>query len=106
MASPVVLHPTTDQPKQPDILYHPDEAKWRARTARRLAEDPSLPFTPLPEGFPKQLTGPLVWERKQWADENLWVYRPSEEELQEIDMLYATLKASSSPSPLLIISRE
>jgi hypothetical protein len=88
MATGEALHGsglTIDQSKRPDISYHPDEAKWRALTARRLAEDPSLPHTPLPEGFPKQLAGPLVWEGKQWADEGLWVYSLSEEELQEID---------------------
>lgn len=85
MASPTSLHPISGQPKQPDIPYHPDEAKWRARTARRLAEDPCLPSTPLPEGFPKRLIGPLVWEGEQWADESLWAYSLSEEELQEID---------------------
>lgn len=26
-------------PGGPDIIYHPDEAKWKARTARRLKED-------------------------------------------------------------------
>ena len=29
-------------PGGPDIIYHPDEAKWKARTARRLKEDVSL----------------------------------------------------------------
>jgi hypothetical protein len=31
------------------------------------------------------LIGPLVWEGEQWADESLWAYSLSEEELQEID---------------------
>ena len=85
MASHTLPQPTANQLTQPDIPYHPDEAKWRARTARRLAEDPSLPSTPLPEGFPKRLTGPLVWEGTQYADESLWVHSLSEAELQEID---------------------
>ncbi|KAF8185713.1 hypothetical protein BJ912DRAFT_927383 [Pholiota molesta] len=39
----------------------PDEVKWRARTARRLAENPDLAKTPLLEGFPQELDSPLVW---------------------------------------------
>ena len=70
---------------QPDIGYHPDEAKWRARTARRLAEDPSLPSTSLPDEFPSQVSGPIVWGGSDWKGEDQWVYNLSEEELQEID---------------------
>ncbi|KAG2009034.1 taurine catabolism dioxygenase TauD [Coprinopsis cinerea AmutBmut pab1-1] len=70
---------------QPDIGYHPDEAKWKERTARRLSEDPSLPNTPLPDGFPSQVLGPIVWEGKDWECEDQWVYTLSEEQLQEID---------------------
>jgi hypothetical protein len=35
MASSIVL-------QQPDIEYHPDEAKYHARSARLLAENPDL----------------------------------------------------------------
>ncbi|KAF6764150.1 hypothetical protein DFP72DRAFT_800152 [Ephemerocybe angulata] len=73
------------QSQQPDIDYHPDEAKWRARTARRLADNLSLLDTPLPAGFPDTLTGPLVWEGKDWKDESEWVYTLCSEELMEID---------------------
>jgi hypothetical protein len=72
-------------PTQPDIQYHPDEAKWKTRTARRLAEDPTLPTQPLPEGFPEKLVSPLVWEGKDWQDESQWVYNLSQEQLDEID---------------------
>lgn len=71
--------------KQPDIEYPPNEAKWKARTARRLAEDPSLPSTPLPEGFPKKLESPLVWQGSDWKDEKEWVYELSTVQLKEID---------------------
>lgn len=81
------LHLATSKPgaQQPDISYHPDEAKWKARTARRLAEDPSLPSTALPEGFPKVLDSPLVWEGKDWTDESQWTYVLNDDQLQEID---------------------
>jgi len=75
---------TTDNQKQPDIEYHPDRAKWKARTARRLETDPSLPDTALPEGFPQKLDSPLVWEGKDWKDEREWVYQLKAAEIQEI----------------------
>lgn len=71
--------------KQPDITYQPDRDKWQARTARRLAENPSLLSTPLPEGFPKKLDSPLVWEGKDWQSEKQWVYELNADELKEID---------------------
>ncbi|PPQ71304.1 hypothetical protein CVT26_011955 [Gymnopilus dilepis] len=72
-------------PKQPDIAYHPDETKWKARTARRLAEEPSLPQTPLPAGFPKKLESPLVWEAKDWTNASQWEYVLNQDQLKEID---------------------
>lgn len=72
-------------PKQPDIAYHPDRGKWHDRTARRLAEDPSLLGTTLPGGFPLQLDSPLVWEGKDWQDEKQWVYELNSQQLKEID---------------------
>ena len=70
---------------QPDIEYHPDETKFRARTARRLAEDPSLPSTALPTGYPQKVEGPIVWEGKDWQSEDQWVYNLTPSELREID---------------------
>ncbi|EDR11252.1 uncharacterized protein LACBIDRAFT_233103 [Laccaria bicolor S238N-H82] len=70
---------------QPDIAYHPDETKFRARTARRLAEDPSLPSTALPPGYPQQVESPIVWEGKDWKNEDQWVYNLTPSELKEID---------------------
>ncbi|KAJ7043024.1 hypothetical protein C8F04DRAFT_1286894 [Mycena alexandri] len=84
-------------PKQPDISYHPDEAKFRARTARRLAEDPTLPQRPLPEGFPPSVDGPGVWEGKDWTDESQWVYNLSDEQLQEIDRGLAHFESLDKP---------
>jgi len=70
--------------KQPDIEYHPDETNYRARTARRFADDPDLANVPLPGGFPKKVGGPIVWEGKDWTSEEQWVYNLSEAELKEI----------------------
>ena len=72
-------------PKQPDIHYHPDRQKWEARTARRLANNPSLPTAALPDGFPRGLNSPLVWEGRDWKDEQQWVYELNAFELKEID---------------------
>lgn len=70
---------------QPDIEYHPDERKFCARTVRRLTEDPSLPSTALPTGYPQKVKGPIVWEGKDWQNEDQWVYNLTPSELQEID---------------------
>lgn len=70
---------------QPDIEYHPDRAKWQARTMRRLAAEPSLPTTILPAGFPPKLSSPLVWEGKDWKDEQEWVYELNAAEIKEIE---------------------
>ncbi|KAG5650327.1 hypothetical protein H0H81_012613 [Sphagnurus paluster] len=98
-------------PQQPDIGYDPDETKWKARTARRLLENPSLPNTPLPEGFPKKLVSPLMWEGKDWTEEKQWVYEMTPEHLKEIDEAvkhfrslgkpFGHVKASTFPLPTL-----
>ncbi|KAG6873161.1 hypothetical protein C0995_002010 [Termitomyces sp. Mi166 len=79
------VNPTGNTFPQPDIEYHPNREKWQARTARRLREDPLLPTTPLPPGFPQELVSPLVWECKDWQSEKQWVYDLSNAELREID---------------------
>ncbi|KAF8816216.1 taurine catabolism dioxygenase TauD [Phlegmacium glaucopus] len=71
--------------EQPNITYIPDREKWAKRTAQRLANDPTLLSTPLPEGFPRKLDSPLVWEGKDWTVESQWVYDLSPVELKEID---------------------
>ncbi|THH21099.1 hypothetical protein EW146_g405 [Bondarzewia mesenterica] len=71
--------------RQPDIDYHPDHAKYLARTVCRLKEDPSLPSTPLPAGLPSKVEGPIVWQGADWKEEKQWVYELSEAELKEID---------------------
>ncbi|KAJ7168375.1 hypothetical protein C8R43DRAFT_148893 [Mycena crocata] len=96
--------PVAQGPQQPDISYHPDEAKFRARTARRLAEDPTLPQRPLPEGFPPSTDGPGVWEGKDWTDESQWVYNLTDPHLQEID--HALAHFESLDKPLGFIGRD
>ncbi|KAF9013811.1 Clavaminate synthase-like protein [Hymenopellis radicata] len=86
------LTETISAPQAPDIGYHPDEAKWRARTAQRLAQDPKLRSVPLPEGFPAKVEGPIVWEGKDWTDESQFVYRLSTAELKEINEALAHFK--------------
>lgn len=70
---------------QPDIEYHPDPAKYKTRTAQRLAENPDLSRMHLPAGFPAKVEGPVVWEGKDWTNEDQWVYKLNDEELKEID---------------------
>lgn len=76
---------TENTQRQPDISYAPDRERWSKRAAQRLAEDPTLLSTPLPEGFPRKLDSPLVWEGKNWENESQWVYNLSPAELKEID---------------------
>ncbi|KAG6829270.1 hypothetical protein H0H92_005090 [Tricholoma furcatifolium] len=83
--APVPQIVETKAARQPDIEYHPNEAKYKARTARRLAEDPTLPNTPLPEGFPEKVESPLVWQGSDWKGEKEWVYELNSDQLKEID---------------------
>lgn len=71
--------------KQPQIEYHPNEEQYRARTTRRLAENPSLTKSALPKGFPQKVESPLVWEGKDFKDESEWVYELTHDQLKEID---------------------
>ncbi|KAF5673940.1 putative family oxidoreductase [Fusarium denticulatum] len=53
------------------------------RTAKRLKEG-NLP-TLVPDGFPKQLNGDLVWEGDSVGQSYDWTYKLSEDQLGEID---------------------
>jgi hypothetical protein len=70
-------------PGQPDISYHPDWNKYQTRVARRTQTD-NLTKT-LPEGFPKELKGDLVWEGESLAQKYDWTYVFSTDQLAEID---------------------
>lgn len=83
--------------KQPDIEYHPDEAKYHARVARLLAENPDRINVPLPDGFPQQVEGPIVWEGKDWMSEDQWVYKFSAAELEEINNALIHFKSLGKP---------
>lgn len=88
-----VTPPAEAPPRQPDINYAPDYDKWQARAARRVAAG-GLP-TRVPEGFPEQLTGDLVWEGETLADTYDWTYVLSFEQLAEIDAALAHFKCRS-----------
>jgi len=66
---------------QPDISYHPDFEKYKLRTERLKAFRPD---SGLPPGFPEQLTGPLVWEGKDFTDEKDWTFSLTDAHLEEI----------------------
>ncbi|PNH38721.1 hypothetical protein VD0004_g8132 [Verticillium dahliae] len=84
----------TASPRQPDISYHPDYEKYQARATRRAKLD--LPKT-LPDGFPAQLQGPLVWEGQGLADRYQWTYVLSPAQLQEVDEALRSFKALNLP---------
>ena len=84
--------PAARPPKgQPDIHYPPDYNKWQARAARRVAEG-NLP-TMVPEGFPEQLSGDVVWTGATLAETYDWTYVLSEEQLAEIEQALAHFKS-------------
>jgi hypothetical protein len=70
-------------PGQPDISYHPDWNKYQARVTRRTQTE-DLPKS-LPEGFPKELKGDLIWEGESLAQSYDWTYVLSTDQLAEID---------------------
>ena len=80
-------------PGQPDISYHPDWNKYQARVARRTQTE-NLPKT-LPEGFPKELKGDLVWEGESLAQKYDWTYVFSADQLAEIDNAVTHFKCKS-----------
>lgn len=78
-STPSAAHP----PGQPDIEYAPDYAKFQARSERRI-KDETLP-TSVPEGFPDQLQGDMVWDGEKLAESYDWTYVLTGDQLTEID---------------------
>ncbi|RGP76569.1 hypothetical protein FLONG3_5231 [Fusarium longipes] len=78
-------------PGQPDIAYHPDWDKYQARVARRTQTENLT--KELPEGFPRELKGDLVWDGETIAQEYDWTYTFSAEQLDEIDRALAHFKS-------------
>lgn len=81
--TPAALPP----PGQPDIAYHPDWNNYQTRVARRLLTE-DLPKS-LPDGFPKELKGDLVWDGETLAAKYNWTYVLSANHLAEIDRALA-----------------
>lgn len=92
-------------PGQPDIDYAPDYEKFKARAERRVKTE-TLP-TSVPEGYPEQLQGDMVWEGETLAETYDWTYVLNEEQLAEIDEAVKHFKCecfnfctqSSAPDP-------
>jgi hypothetical protein len=85
-------------PGQPDISYHPDWDKYQARVARRTQTE-NLPKT-LPEGFPKELKGDLVWEGESLAQKYDWTFVFSATQLAEIDNAVIHFKCKLPAAPI------
>lgn len=92
LATPAAL--VAGPPGQPDISYAPDLLKYQARTAKRLAEE-TLTKT-LPEGFPSELKGDLVWEGDRLAETYDWTYVLNEDQLVEVESALKHFKGMSS----------
>lgn len=80
-------------PGQPDIEYAPNYAKFQARSERRSKTE-SLQ-TSVPDGFPKLLSGDMVWEGDKLAEMYDWTYVLSEDQLIEIDVALKQFKCES-----------
>ncbi|RCH93472.1 hypothetical protein CU097_011756 [Rhizopus azygosporus] len=81
---------------QPDFTYLPDLKNYKARTARRLAEEQLE--TDLPEGFPEQLEGPKLWKGSDYeGKEHEWIYQLNDQELQEVDKAVHDFEATGKP---------
>lgn len=80
-------------PGQPDIEYAPNYAKFQARSERRLKTETLQ--TSVPDGFPEQLSGDMVWEGNELAETYDWTYVLSEEQLIEIDAALKHFKCES-----------
>jgi hypothetical protein len=65
-----------------DIDYDTNEAKYHARSERRLAAGGLE--TEVPVGWPKTLNGPLVWKGSDFLDENEYIVRLTENEKAEV----------------------
>ncbi|PLB44090.1 Clavaminate synthase-like protein [Aspergillus steynii IBT 23096] len=83
------------QRAQPDIQYHPDFAKYQARTQRRQEHETLA--TTLPQGFPAKLSSPLVWHGKDIERQEDWVYTLSAEQLDELDAALRAFQALRLP---------
>lgn len=83
VASSYFTPTATPPPGQPDIEYAPSYAKFQARTERRLKTETLQ--TSVPDGFPEQLFGDMVWEGDKLAETYDWTYLLSEDQLIEID---------------------
>ena len=92
--TPAALPP----PGQPDISYHPAWNKYQARVSRRTQTE-SLPKS-LPEGFPAELKGDLVWEGETLAQNYDWAYVLSADQQKEIDDAVTHFKCKSPIAPI------
>lgn len=84
---------TITQPIQPDIQYHPDKAKYEARSKYRK-ENEELRTT-LPTGFPEKLVSPLVWDGRDIEKQDDWAYNLSDAQLDELDTALKSFKGIS-----------
>lgn len=88
--------PVAGPPGQPDISYVPDPLKWQARAERRVKAG-GLPST-VPDGFPEQLTGDLVWEGETVANRYDWTFVLNDVQLNEVAAAVNKFKCEYRPS--------
>lgn len=75
--------PAPEKPGQySDLKYAPDEAKYLARSAARVAAGGLE--KEVPAGWPKVLKGPMAWTTTDFPDESKFVHQLTEAEKAEI----------------------
>ena len=75
--------PTAEKQEQySDLKYAPDEAKYLARAAARVAAGGLEKV--VPAGWPKVLEGPMAWTTTDFPDESEYVHQLTEAEKAEI----------------------
>jgi hypothetical protein len=84
---------TIARPSQPDIQYHPDWAKYQARSRQRKKIETLQ--TSLPAEFPQHLVSPLVWDGKDIEKRDDWIYQLSDAQLDEIDAALMSFKGKN-----------
>lgn len=77
------------------IGYEVEEIAYRKRVQASLAAGNLA--TKVPAGWPTQLSGPLVWKRGDFSDENEYVYHLTDEDKLEISYALKIFKGSSYP---------
>ena len=83
-----------------NISYEPNEAEYLERVKNRLKT--AVLSTEVPQGWPTQLSGPLVWTTDDFQNENEFVYHLSDADKAEIVDALTHFKGNSVCTALFL----